>query len=178
MKKNFHVALKHLLKSEGGFTNDPRDPGNKLPDGRAGCTMLGVTQASWESFIGKRTTQEKMRQLTPEDVAPIYKKKYWDAVKADDLPSGLDYLIFDFAVNAGPGRAVKVLQEALGVTPDGVIGKVTMKAISEANPQELIEKFSEAKEAYYCSLKTFDVFGKGWLRRVAEVKGFASDMLA
>lgn len=178
MKENFDASLKHLLKSEGGFTNDPRDPGNKLPDGRAGCTMLGVTQATYESFIGKRTTQEKMRTLTAEDVGPIYRKKYWDAVKGDELPSGLDYLMFDFAVNAGPGRAVKVMQQSLNVTADGVIGRITMKAISEADPQELIEKFSDAKEAYYRSLKTFETFGKGWLRRVAEVKEYASEMLA
>jgi len=178
MKENFDASLKHLLKSEGGFTNDPRDPGNKLPDGRAGSTMLGVTQASWEAFIGKRTTQEKMRELTPDDVAPIYRKKYWDAVKGDELPSGLDYLMFDFAVNAGPGRAIKIMQDALGVTADGVIGRMTMKAIADANPEELIEKFSDAKEAYYKSLKTFETFGKGWLRRVAEVKGYASEMIA
>lgn len=178
MKENFDAALKHLLKSEGGFTDDPRDPGNKLPDGRAGCTMLGVTQASWESFIGKRTTKEKMRQLTPADVAPIYRKKYWDAVRGDDLPSGLDYLLFDFAVNAGPGRAIKVMQQSLNVTADGVIGRITMKAIKDAEPQDLIEKFSEAKTEYYRSLKTFETFGKGWLNRVAEVKGFASDMIA
>ena len=178
MRENFDDALQHLLKSEGGFTNDPRDLGNKLPDGRAGCTMLGVTQASWEAFIGKRTTQDKMRLLTPKDVAPIYRKKYWDMVKGDDLPSGLDYLMFDFAVNAGPGRAIKVMQESLGVTADGVIGRITMKAIADADPEEQIKKFSDAKEAYYRSLKTFETFGKGWLNRVAEVKGHASKMLA
>lgn len=178
MKENFLQSLKHLLDSEGGFTNDRRDPGNQLPDGRAGCTMLGVTQASWESFIGKRTTQEKMRQLTVHDVAPIYKKKYWDAVKGDELPAGLDYLLFDFAVNAGPGRAIKVMQSALGVSSDGVIGRMTIKALRDADANELIEKFSDAKETYYKSLKTFETFGKGWMRRVAEVKGHASAMLA
>jgi lysozyme family protein len=178
MKENFIASLKHLLKSEGGFTNDPRDPGNKLPDGRAGSTMLGVTQATWENFIGKRVTQEQMKQLRPESVGPIYKVKYWDAVKGDELPAGLDYLMFDFAVNAGPGRAAKIMQEALGVTADGVIGRITMKAISEADPHDLIERFSDAKEAYYRSLKTFETFGKGWLRRVSEVKGYASEMLA
>jgi lysozyme family protein len=178
MKENFDAALRHLLKSEGGFTADPRDPGNKLPDGRAGCTMLGVTQATYESFIGKRTTQENMRQLTADDVAPIYRKKYWDAVKADELPSGLDYLMFDFAVNAGPGRAIKIMQESLGVTADGVIGRMTLKAIADADSQELIDKFSEEKSDYYRSLKTFETFGKGWLNRVAEVKGYASDMIA
>lgn len=178
MKENFLPSLKHLLASEGGFTNDRRDPGNLLPDGRAGCTMLGVTQTTWESYIGKRTTQEKMRQLTVEDVAPIYKKKYWDAVKGDDLPSGLDYLMFDFAVNAGPGRAIKIMQSSLGITVDGVIGRLTMKAIKDSDSNKLIEIFSDAKTEYYKSLKTFETFGKGWLRRVAEVKANASEMIA
>ena len=178
MKENFVASLKHLLNSEGGFTNDLRDPGNKLPDGRAGCTMYGVTQATWEKFIGKRVTQEQMKQLTPESVGPIYKVKYWDAVKGDELPAGLDYLMFDFAVNAGPGRAIKVMQEVLGVTADGAIGRMTLKALSESDPHNLIEDFSDAKEKFYRSLKTFETFGKGWLRRVAEVKGYASEMLA
>jgi lysozyme family protein len=178
MKENFEIALKHLLKSEGGFTNDRRDPGNSLPDGRAGCTMLGVTQASWEAFIGKRTTQEKMQQLTPEDVAPIYRKKYWDVIRGDDLPSGLDYLMFDFAVNAGCGRAIKVMQSALGVAVDGVIGRITMQAINESDPESLIDVFSDSKEEYYRSLKTFETFGKGWTKRIAEVKTHAITMLA
>lgn len=178
MTENFEDALHHLLKSEGGFTNDRRDPGNSLPDGRAGCTMLGVTQATWESYVGKRVTQEKMQQLTPEDVAPIYRKKYWDVVRGDELPSGLDYLMFDFAVNAGPGRAIKVMQSALGVTVDGVIGRITMKAIQDADPVRLIEIFSDAKEEYYRSLKTFETFGKGWTNRIADVKKYAVEMLA
>jgi lysozyme family protein len=178
MKENFQTALEHLLKSEGGFTNDPRDPGNKLPDGRAGCTMLGVTQASWEAFIGKRTTQEKMQQLTPEDVAPIYRKKYWDAVSGDELPTGLDYLMFDFAVNAGPGRAIKVMQSALGVAVDGVIGRKTMQAINESDPTSLIETFSDSKMDYYRTLITFQTFGKGWTNRIAHAKTNAAAMLA
>lgn len=178
MKENFENALRHLLKSEGGFTNDRRDPGNLLPDGRAGCTMLGVTQASWEAFIGKRTTQEKMQQLTPEDVAPFYRKKYWDVIRGDDLPSGLDYLMFDFAVNAGCGRAIKVMQSALGVAVDGVIGRMTMQAINESDPESLIDVFSDSKEEYYRSLKTFETFGKGWTNRIAEVKTHAITMLA
>jgi lysozyme family protein len=149
-----------------------------LPDGRAGSTMLGVTQASWESFVGKRVTQEKMKSLTVHDVAPIYKKKYWDAVKGDSLPTGLDYLMFDFAVNAGPGRAIKLMQECLQVNADGVIGRITLKAIAETDPHELIERFSDRKEEYYKSLKHFETYGKGWLRRVAEVKVNASEMLA
>jgi lysozyme family protein len=119
-----------------------------------------------------------MRGLTPEKVEPLYKKKYFDAVRGDELPMGLDYLMFDFAVNAGAGRAIKTLQTAVGVTPDGGFGPMTMAAVQAVDPVELIERFSQAKEDFYRSLTTFATFGKGWLNRVADVKVKASAMLA
>jgi lysozyme family protein len=108
----------------------------------------------------------------------MYRKKYWDAVKADDLPDGLDYLMFDFAINAGPGRAIKTMQKAIGTTPDGAIGPKTMAALKAADPTDLIAKFSTEKELFYKALPTFATFGKGWLRRVAEAKSHAETMLA
>jgi lysozyme family protein len=119
-----------------------------------------------------------MRGLTPEKVEPLYKKKYFDAVRGDELPMGLDYLMFDFAVNAGAGRAIKTLQTAVGVTPDGGFGPMTMAAVQAVDPVDLIERFSQAKEDFYRSLTTFSTFGKGWLNRVAQVKVKASAMLA
>jgi len=107
----------------------------------------------------------------------MYQQKYWNAVKADDLPEGVDYLAFDFAVNAGPGRAAKLLQQAVGVTADGAIGPATLKAVAAMQPADLIEKYSAAKEAFYRSLPTFETFGKGWLRRVAEVKTISEGMI-
>jgi lysozyme family protein len=94
------------------------------------------------------------------------------------MPDGLDYLMFDFAVNAGPGRAIKTMQKAIGTTPDGAIGPKTMAALKAANQSELVAKFSAEKEAFYRSLPTFGTFGKGWLRRVAEAKTHAETMLA
>jgi len=170
MKENFDSALKMILKSEGGFVNHKLDPG--------GRTNLGVTQRVWEEWVGHPVDEKAMRALTPEVVGPMYKKKYWDAVKADDLPDGLDYLMFDFAVNAGPGRAIKTMQKAIGATPDGAIGPKTMAALKAANQSELVAKFSAEKEAFYRSLPTFGTFGKGWLRRVAEAKTHAETMLA
>ena len=178
MQSNWKQAFEQMLASEGGFTDDERDPGNKLPDGRKGSTMLGVTQFNWEQHIGHQVTHEQMRKLTPEDVEPLYKKKYWDAVRADELPSGIDYLVFDMGVNAGPGRSIKLLQSAVGVPADGGLGPITMKAVLAADPVELIEKFSQGKEDFYRSLNTFETFGKGWLNRVAAVKVKASSMLA
>jgi lysozyme family protein len=178
MLSNWQQAFEQMLKSEGGFTDDERDKGNQLPDGRKGSTMLGVTQFNWEQHVGHQVTHDQMRKLTPADVEPLYKKKYWDVVRADELPSGIDYLIFDMGVNAGPGRSIKIMQSALGVTPDGGFGPMTMAAVQAADPVELIEKFSQAKETFYRSLDSFTVYGTGWLNRVAEVKLKASSMVA
>jgi lysozyme family protein len=175
---NWKQAFEQMLASEGGFTDDERDKGNKLPDGRKGSTMLGVTQFNWENHIGHQVTHDQMRKLTPADVEPLYKKKYWDVVRADELPSGIDYLVFDLGVNAGPGRSIKLLQTAVGVTPDGGLGPISMAAVLAADPVELIEKFSIEKEAFYRGLDDFPVYGEGWLNRVAAVKVKASSMLA
>jgi lysozyme family protein len=137
-----------------------------------------VTKATWENWVGRESDEAEMRGLTPEKVEPLYKKKYFDAVRGDELPVGLDYLMFDFAVNAGAGRAIKTLQTAVGVTPDGGFGPMTMAAVQAVDPVDLIERFSQAKEDFYRSLTTFATFGKGWLNRVADVKVKASAMLA
>ena len=178
MLSNWKLAFEQMLKSEGGFTDDERDAGNKLPDGRKGSTMLGVTQFNWEQHVGHQVTHDDMRQLTPADVEPLYKKKYWDVVRADELPSGIDYMVFDMGVNAGPGRSIKLLQTAVCVTPDGGFGPMTMAAVQAIDPVTLIERFSAEKVVFYRSLDSFTVYGTGWLNRVADVKVKASAMLA
>ena len=178
MNKNWQQAFEQMLKSEGGFTDDPRDPGNHLPDGRAGCTNFGVTQTAWEEYVGHKVSIQDMRDLTIEKISPFYKRRYWDAVRGDELPAGISYLCFDFAVNAGAGRSIKTLQNAVGVTPDGGFGPITMTAVKAVDPAELIERFSQAKEAFYRSLNTFPTYGVGWLNRVADVKLKASSMVA
>lgn len=170
MKENFDAALAAVLEHEGGFVNHPQDPG--------GMTNLGVTKRVWEAWVGKTVSEADMRALTPALVAPMYRKQYWDAVKGDELPSGLDYLMFDFAINAGVSRAIRTMQRAIGTTPDGAIGPKTMQALRDADPDALIAKFSDEKEAFYRSLPTFATFGRGWLRRVAEVKSHAVTLLA
>jgi lysozyme family protein len=170
MISNWQKSFELMLKSEGGYVNNPADPG--------GMTNLGVTKATWENWVGRESDEAEMRGLTPEKVEPLYKKKYWDAVRGDELPLGISYLCFDFAVNAGAGRSIKTLQTAVGVTPDGGFGPMTMAAVQAVDPVELIERFSQAKEDFYRSLNTFATFGKGWLNRVADVKVKASSMLA
>jgi lysozyme family protein len=167
---NWEQAFKQMLASEGGYVNHPSDPG--------GMTNLGVTKRVWEEWVGRESNEKEMRSLTPEMVEPLYKRKFWDACKCDELPAGVDYLVFDFAVNAGPGRSAKILQTAVDVPADGGIGPITLAAVKAQDPTELIQKFSDAKEDFYRSLITFETFGKGWLNRVAAVKVKANSMLA
>ena len=173
MKENFEKSLELVLAHEGGFQSDSRDPGNA--GGK--CTNLGVTQQVWEAWVGYSVDEKEMRSLTKELVAPLYKSRYWDAVHGDQLPSGADYLAFDFAVNAGSFRCVKTIQRALNITADGIIGPVTIKAIQDTNAEDFIEKFSDVKKSFYLGLANYPTFGKGWLNRVAESKKAAEGML-
>ena len=171
MNSNFNKCLELLLAHEGGFVNHPSDPG--------GMTNLGVTARVWEEWVGHDVDEKQMRALTHADVAPLYKRKYWDACRADELVSGVDYCVFDVAVNSGVGRAVKLLQSVVGATPDGGYGSITSALVKEAekDPARLIEVYCAKRLEFLQSLKTFPVFGKGWSRRVAEVKEEALKML-
>ena len=162
MKPTFDYAMRLLLRHEGGFVNHPKDPG--------GMTNLGVTRAVWEAHTGKPATEADMRALTPQAVQPVYKARYWDAIRGDELPHGVDYCLFDCAVNSGPGRAVKLLQYVLHLKVDGVIGKNTMTAIVAADPVELIEDYNQRRLDFLKSLPTWETFGKGWGKRVSEVE--------
>ena len=162
MLTNWYTSFDLLIKSEGGYVDNPKDPG--------GRTNLGVTQKVWESWVGRESNEKEMRSLTKANVEPLYKRKYWDACRCDDLPTGLDYLVFDFAVNAGVGRSAKTLQSCVGVSVDGQIGNQTIEATKKIAPSDLIEQFSEAKRNFYKSLVTFPTFGKGWLNRAEQVE--------
>jgi lysozyme family protein len=168
MKENWEESLKHILKYEGGYVHHKDDPG--------GRTNLGVTQRVWEEWTGKPATETDMRSLTVEMVSPLYKKRYWDAVRGDDLPSGVDLCVFDCAVNAGVGRASKFLQQAVGVTADGQIGPATMAAVAKKEPVSIIADFCHLREAHYKSLSTFATFGKGWMRRLDSVEAESKHM--
>jgi lysozyme family protein len=170
MKDNFDAALKAILHHEGGYVNHPADPG--------GMTNLGVTKRVWEEWVGHEVDEKTMRGLTPELVGPMYKVKYWDKIKGDDLPAGVDYCVFDAAVNSGSGRAAKWLQACVGVEPDGGIGPKTLAAVAAFDPKELVEDYAKRRLSFLMDLKTWDTFGKGWGRRVAEVQTSASTMLA
>ena len=169
MLSNFPASLALILKSEGGFVNHKSDPG--------GMTNFGVTRNVWKEWVKHEVDETEMRSLTPEMVTPLYKQRYWDACKCSDLPLGVDYVVFDSAVNMGPSRAAKLLQAALEVKADGIIGRASIAAATAADPAELVESFSLGKEAFYQSLPTFLTFGKGWLNRVAHVQDAAEQMI-
>jgi len=168
MIENFEKSLEMLLKHEGGFVNHPRDPG--------GATNLGVTKKVYESWVGRDVTIEEMKELTHEDVAPIYKKNYWDRCRCDDLDSGLDWAVFDWAVNSGTGRAAKALQRQVGATRDGAIGPKTLQMVADHDAKDLIEGIYAERQRFYEGLKTFDTFGKGWTRRNKETLETALEM--
>lgn len=168
----FPACLAIVLKHEGGYVNHPKDPG--------GRTNLGVTQRVWEDWKDMPATEAIMRSLTPEMVAPLYRARYWDTVRARDLPPGLDLHVFDFGVNAGPGRASRYLQMMIGANPDGHFGPASMRALSNYLDQygtaAAIRNYGALREKYYRSLRTFPTFGKGWLRRNREVTAAALEM--
>jgi lysozyme family protein len=161
MKDNFVDALIHVLKHEGGYVHHKLDPG--------GRTCLGVTQLVWEEWCGRESNEKEMRSLTPEMVAPLYRKKYWDKVNGDSLPDGLDYSVFDFAVNSGPGRAAKFLQELIGIKTDGFIGPMTLAALNNKPIDELVKSYNAKRQSFLEELPKFKTFGKGWSRRVVSV---------
>ena len=170
---NFQKCLDIILHHEGGYVNHPEDPG--------GETNLGVTKKVYINWCeDKSITAKPMVDLVVEDVAPIYKRNYWDRIKGDELPAGLDLCVFDFGVNAGTGRAAKYLQRMIGTVADGGIGPNTLKALDEyvslIGLEETIEKYQEARQEYYESLSTFKTFGKGWTRRVNETTETAITM--
>ena len=169
MKENFDKCLKMILHHEGGYVWHKLDPG--------GETNLGVTKRVYEEWGG----QKNMKDLTVEDVAPIYEKNYWGRAKCDQLPSGLDLAVFDWSVNSGVGRAVKKLQKMIGTVADGGIGPNTLKTLEEYirhhGLETTIENYKDIRQAFYRSLSTFNTFGKGWTRRNNETLEAALKMI-
>ncbi len=163
--ENWEKCLETILHHEGGYVNHPKDPG--------GITNLGVTKKVYERWIGEEVDADAMKKLTNEDAEPIYRKNYWDRVKGDQLPAGLDLCVFDFGVNAGTSRAAKYLQNMVGATADGAIGPGTLGALDDwmaanGGVKRAIAVYRKERQGYYESLKTFETFGRGWTRRNTE----------
>jgi lysozyme family protein len=168
-RSNFEASLTEVLKHEGGWSNHPNDPG--------GATMRGVTQRVYDAYrVNSGRPKQTVRNISDVELKAIYYQQYFLAVKADNLPAGLDYAVFDYAVNSGPRRAIEHLQEVLGVNVDGLMGNVTVAAANDADPRSTIAKLCDRRMRFLQGLGTWDTFGKGWSRRVSELRAKAIDM--
>lgn len=167
MESNFARSLKAVLVHEGGWADHPKDPG--------GATMKGVTIGTYRRYK-PGATKEDLRNITDAELQRIYRDGYWDKVRGDDLPSGVDYAVMDFAVNSGPARAAIYLQEIVGVAPDGKIGPLTLQAVAKWDSVALIEALSAKRHGFLTRLSTYAVFGRGWSARVSGVLRLAKDM--
>lgn len=161
----FQACLDEVLRHEGGFVNHPADPG--------GATNLGITQGTLSEWRGKSVSVDDVRNLTVAEAGEIYHARYWQPIRGDALPPGVDLAVFDGAVNSGPGRSARWLQQALGVAQDGIIGPETLAAVGRAKPATLIIEICDARMAFLRSLSTWPTFGKGWTARVNEVQAAA-----
>lgn len=164
---NFAKSLAYVLQEEGGFVNDPRDPG--------GATNKGVTQAVYDDWRHRHAKpKQSVKNIADDEVSAIYRSNYWAAIRGDDLPAGLDYAVFDFAVNSGTGRAARFLQACVGAVPDGVIGPRTIGEIGDA--ALVANELCNRREAFLEGLPTYKTFGRGWSARVARVRQRAGEM--
>lgn len=161
---NFPAALAFTLASEGGWNDDPRD--------RGGPTMKGITFASFLAYYPSATLDD-LRTITDDEVENIYRYYYWARVRGDDLPAGVDLSIFDFGVNAGPDRSIRLLQDTIHVAPDGILGPISLAAITRANPITLISNLWARQRAYYEALPGFATFGRGWIARTSQRRAAA-----
>lgn len=169
MLANWVFSLSRVLTAEGGYVNDPQDPG--------GATNLGVTIGEAKA-IGLDVNHDgkvnilDIKALTADNAGKVYKHFYWDRIDGDALPSGLDLALFDFAVNSGPVKAAITLQTILHVAADGAIGPVTIAATQRGGYtiSTLVNRVCDDRLNFLRHLTTFQRFGKGWTSRVEAVR--------
>jgi lysozyme family protein len=166
---SFNACLPIILQSEGGYVDNPRDPG--------GPTNLGITLVTLSSWLGRTATVPEVQALTPATVGPIYQVRYYNPSAARSCPSGVDLVVFDEAVNQGVSRAIQSLQTCLNVTVDGIVGTGTLAALNAADPTALINAISANRLAHYQALPTFGVFGHGWTDRLNRTTAAAIAMI-
>ena len=170
MEANFFKSLEMVLEHEGGFVDHPKDPG--------GATNRGITYKTYEKFLGRPLKDINELKLIPHShVEKIYKNSFWDKVKGDELPSGVDFSAFDWAVNSGPSRSARYLQKIVGAEQDGAIGPMTLSKVNDYDSIHLIDELHKERQAYYEKLKTFEYFGKGWTKRNDKTKDAALEMV-
>jgi lysozyme family protein len=164
-QERFDRCLAEVLRLEGGYVDDPRDPG--------GATKFGVTRAVLGEALGRAASAQEVAALTQGEAADIYGRRYWAPIRCAALPEGVDLAAFDSAVNMGPGTAARLLQAALGVEADGVVGAKTLAAAAGRPVAETIRAVSDLRRRRYRALAGFAAFGKGWLRRTDDIEALA-----
>jgi lysozyme family protein len=165
----FDACMPFIFKAEGGYSDNPADPG--------GPTNFGITLATLRAFESDpNLTADDVKKLTPDVAKEIYRTAYWNRMQCGSLPAGLDLEVFDFGVNAGPGEAVKMLQKIIGVIQDGSIGPITLSALAQLKPRDLISRYSDARLAFYKALNKPE-FEQGWATRVNQIEIAASNMM-
>ena len=171
MRDTYDSTLRRILVWEGGYADHPRDPG--------GATMRGVTQRVYDGWRSRNGMAPRpVRQIEAGEVQAIYRALYADKIGYDQLPAGVDAVMLDAAVHSGPAQAAKWLQRALGVTVDGNIGPATVAAAIAARPRDVVRGVMTRRRAFLRALKTFDTFGKGWMRRVDDIEAFAMSLIS
>ncbi len=170
-KSTYEEALRRLLAHEGGYTNHPSDPG--------GPTNFGITIVDYRKYVKPGATAADVKAMKLSEAKAIYRAKYWDSQRCDELPAGVDYAIFDYGVNSGIGRSGKVLRRLTGL-PDNtsVVNDAVLAAVARRDPAALANAICDERLRFLKSLKTWPVFGKGWGRRVAEVRSAAAAFVA
>lgn len=177
MKTNFDKYFPTLVDYEGSvFEEHPKDPGGPT---KFGITIydIGIREGIPVNTKNWRKLRDMVKSLTRDQAKEIYITKYWNSIKGDELPSGIDIVICDHGINCGQTKAIRIAQEICEVTVDGKIGKETLEALKKQNPTQFIKDFSEKRRKYYKSLKLFKTFGRGWLNRVDNCEKFALKLI-
>lgn len=172
----FLACVDIVLVWEGGHVNDPRDHGGETNFGiadRADGRADGMADLDRDGDGDVRISN-----LTRAEAIGVYRQQYWHAVRGDDLPPGVDLAVFDLAVNSGVSRAIKTVQRSAGVAPDGKLGPVTMLAVRAAEPAGLAERVCAQRLAFLMGLSQWSIYGRGWGRRVADIRAKAARMAA
>lgn len=156
-RENFEPSMAKVKVHEGGYVNHKADPG--------GETNFGISKRSYPRL--------DIKKLTWDDAKRIYRKDFWDRIQGDELPSGVDFVTLDPAINSGVSQAAKFLQRAVGVKADGRIGPQTLAAVQARPPVQVIQSVSSQRLGFFKGLRTWATFGRGWSRRVAEVEASA-----
>jgi lysozyme family protein len=164
-QERFDRCLAEVLRLEGGYVDDPRDPG--------GATRFGVTRAVLSEALSRAASAKDVAALTEAEVGAIYRQRYWSPVRCAELPEGVDLVAFDIAVNMGPGTAGRLLQRALGAAVDGIVGPETLAVAADRPAAGTIRAMSDLRRERYRNLAGFAAFGRGWLRRTDEIEALA-----